>query len=177
MKTSAAKERMKMPRGMRNNNPLNIRRSKTKWVGEVDKITIKEYEPVERTTDICDKTFCQFQTLGHGWRAAFILLKKYINTYGLRTIEQIINRWAPPSENATRNYINDVSFYSCIQPDTELAFSDMRAMLAIGAAMCICENGAAYDPLRIEEWLQAMRGGYQTAMKSELFNKVVDGKV
>lgn len=166
-----------MPRGMRNNNPLNIRRSKTKWIGEVDRITIKEYEPVERTTDICDRTFCQFQTLEHGWRAAFLLLKKYINAYGLCTIEQIINRWAPPSENATRSYINDVSFHSCIYPNEELSFSDMRAMLAIGAAMCVCENGAGYDPLKCEDWLWAMRGGYLIAMKSEQFNKRVGGKV
>lgn len=177
MKTSKSNERMKTPRGIRNNNPLNIRRSKTKWLGEVDKITVKEYEPVERTTEIYDRTFCQFQTLEHGWRAAFLLLKKYINNYGLCTIEKMIQRWAPPSENATRNYINDVSFHSCIYPDTELEFSDMKSMLAIGAAMCICENGSAYDPLKVDEWLQAMRGGYQIALKSEQFKKRVDGKV
>ena len=170
MKKTEVQKRMKLPRGMRNNNPLNIRRSKTKWVGEVPKLTITEYDPVERRTDIVDSVFCQFQTLEHGWRAAFLLLKKYINVYKLNTVRKIIKRWAPPSENATAQYINDVCFQACILSDTEVCFGDMDVMLRIGAAMCVVENGAMYDPTKCEDWMEALRGGYRIALHNEQFN-------
>ena len=54
----------KLPRGIRNNNPLNIRRTKTSsWMGMREEQT--------------DKSFCQFTTLRYRWRAAFMLLKLY----------------------------------------------------------------------------------------------------
>ena len=171
MNAKEVKTILRMPRGMRNNNPLNIRRGTSKWLGEVNCIILREWDPVERKTEIGDKVFCQFQTLEHGWRAAFLLIKKYINKYNLCTIEKIISRWAPPAENATKNYINSVSFQSCIDPDMKLQFSDMRSMLAIGAAMCMVENGCGYDPMKKDEWLKAMSGGYQIALHSEQFNK------
>lgn len=83
-----------IPRGVRNNNPLNIRRSKDMWLGMRTKQT--------------DKDFVQFCTKGFGYRAAFIILDKYYSVYGLRTIESIIKRWAPENENQTADYISAV---------------------------------------------------------------------
>ena len=77
----------KLPRGLRNNNPLNIIRSATKWQGMSETQT--------------DKHFVQFKTLAYGYRAAFLLIRTYMRKYGLLSIEQIIRRWAPPSENNT----------------------------------------------------------------------------
>ena len=51
-----------LPRGIRNNNPLNIRRSKDQWQGLRAQQT--------------DAQFCQFETLEYGWRAAFYLLTR-----------------------------------------------------------------------------------------------------
>ena len=87
------------PRGIRNNNPLNIRKGNN-WKGERPHQT--------------DKAFEEFQSMEFGIRAGFIILRKYINGYfGLtakhNTIEKIIRRWAPPSENATQNYIDFVA--------------------------------------------------------------------
>ena len=45
---------MSIPRGIRNNNPLNIRRSKDKWKG---------MRAVQS-----DAQFCQFESLEWGWR-------------------------------------------------------------------------------------------------------------
>ena len=45
-------------RGIRNNNPLNVRRSKDKWQG---------MKPLQT-----DPQFCQFETMPYGWRAAFV---------------------------------------------------------------------------------------------------------
>ena len=86
----------KIPRGIRNNNPLNIRRFKnTKWAGLASEQT--------------DPAFCQFVTMVYGWRAAFVLLRKYFFTYKLRTVRDIISRWAPPEDNnPTGIYIDSV---------------------------------------------------------------------
>ena len=85
-----------MTRGMRNNNPLNIRRVVgVTWKGEI-------VSPIE------DKQFVQFAGLEYGLRAAFCILRTYRNKYHAVCIEDIITRWAPPTENDTRKYISDV---------------------------------------------------------------------
>ena len=119
-----------LPRGIRNNNPLNIRRSKDQWQG------MKKVQS--------DTQFCQFETLDWGWRAAFKLLTRtYYHQYRLYTIRTIISRWAPPNENNTRVYIENVSRLTGIAPDEPLGIpSDKPARwIALGLAMAIQENG------------------------------------
>lgn len=80
-------------RKVKRNNPLNIRYSElNKWQGLVGN----------------DGGFCEFETLGYGFRAAFVLLRNYYRA-GHRSIRQIITRWAPPVENPTADYIQFVS--------------------------------------------------------------------
>ena len=70
-------------RGIRNNNPLNIRRSRDQWKG------------LSKTQN--DPSFCQFESMEWGWRAAFWLLTRtYYHTYRLFTIRAIVQKWAPP---------------------------------------------------------------------------------
>ena len=119
-----------LPRGIRNNNPLNIRRSKDQWQG------MKKVQS--------DTQFCEFETLDWGWRAAFKLLTRtYYHQYRLYTIKGIISRWAPPNENNTRVYIENVSRLTGIGPDEPLGIpSDKPARwIALGLAMAIQENG------------------------------------
>lgn len=118
------------PRGLRNNNPLNIRRTATQWKG---------LAPVQTDPD-----FCQFQTLEYGWRAAFRLLTRtYYARYGLDTIRKIIGRWAPPNENNTAAYIAAVSQITGIPPDEPLGppQDHPARWLLLGAAMAQHENG------------------------------------
>ena len=83
-----------MTRGMRNCNPLNIRRvAGTKWKGQA--------------ADQTDKEFVRFSSIAYGLRAAFCILRTYRDKYKLVCIEDIITRWAPPTENDTRRYICD----------------------------------------------------------------------
>ena len=120
------------PRGIRNNNPLNIRRSKDKWKGMSAQQT--------------DAAFCQFESMEWGWRAAFWLLTRtYYHTYRLFTIRAIIQKWAPPHENNTKAYIDNVSKLTGIAPDEPIGIpSDQPARwLSVGAAMAIQENGPA----------------------------------
>ena len=120
-----------LPRGIRNNNPLNIRRTaKDQWKGLRAQQT--------------DASFCQFERLEYGWRAAFYLLTRtYYHKYRLYTIRMIISKWAPPQENLTSTYIANVSRLTGIPPDEPIGIpSDQPTRwMKLGIAMAIQENG------------------------------------
>ena len=127
-----------LPRGIRNNNPLNIRLSATGWAGQVSK--------KEQT----DKDFVQFQSMYWGLRAACILLfKTYKNKYGLRTIHGLIYRWAPPTENYSYLYAQKVVQRTGIGLDENIYCCDERLLMKrlqqIVIAMIECENGIVYN--------------------------------
>ena len=83
-------------RGLKNNNPFNIRRnSNNKWLGRI---------PFSESTD---NDFEQFKTMKYGLRAGIILLRNYIRS-GFNTPSKIVNRFAPSIENNTSNYIKYV---------------------------------------------------------------------
>ena len=133
---------MSLPRGIRNNNPLNIRRTKDQWQG------LKK----EQT----DPSFCQFENLAYGWRAAFRLLTRtYYHTYRLFTIRAIVNKWAPPNENNTRAYVENVSRLTGIGADEPLGIPSDKPgrWIALGAAMAIQENG-----ITSIDWFAMLRG-------------------
>lgn len=85
----------KITRGMRNNNPLNIKFN-------VNNHWKREVRPSS------DPVFCQFLDMSHGFRAAMLILRKYIIHYHLTSASAIIQRFAPASENDTRAYSNFV---------------------------------------------------------------------
>ena len=92
-----------MTRGIRNCNPLNIRRSADQWKGLRAQQT--------------DAAFCQFKQMEYGWRAALILLTRtYYRKYRLYTIRKIVEKWAPPTENNTEAYIKNVAATTGIGP-------------------------------------------------------------
>ena len=81
-------------RGIRNNNPLNIRQG-CNWKG------------LSKTQT--DRQFCQFTNMVYGVRAALVTLQTYNQVYKISSINDIIYRWAPPQDgNATNNYIKRV---------------------------------------------------------------------
>lgn len=129
-----------IPRGIRNNNPLNIRKGNS-WKGE--------RHPQK------DKAFEEFESMEMGVRAGFKLIKNYMSGYNgltnkFNTIEKIIRRWAPPSENNTRAYISKVSQLSGIPSRQILSFSQRNLMVAIVDAMIRVECGQAIDTKIIE---------------------------
>ena len=111
------------PRGIRNNNPLNIRIGNN-WQGE--------------TSADGDGEFEQFNSPEMGIRAAARLLKNYRDIHGLKTIEEIISRWAPVSENNTAAYIASVEQKTGIGRDSILGDSDYIDVIK---AMIHHENG------------------------------------
>ena len=135
-------EKKSMPRGLRNNNPLNIRISTDKFVGEV--------QPSQ------DKAFKQFDTMAHGYRAAFRVLRTYINNYKCDTIRKIISRWAPATENNTLAYVMTVSDRAGISPDTPISADNREEMIRIVAAMSYVENGVEADMVEVLDGWEAL---------------------
>lgn len=81
-------------RGLRNNNPGNLKHG-SDWKG--------------LTAEQTDRDFCQFTSVVYGIRALYKTLCTYFHTHNIRSIEQIIHRYAPPSDkNNTERYINAV---------------------------------------------------------------------
>ena len=90
-------------RGIRNNNPGNIRHSAIKWQGMSDTQT--------------DSAFVQFISPEYGIRALSKLLDTYSISYGLNTVQGIINRYAPSVENNTGSYVAAVAGALGVAPD------------------------------------------------------------
>lgn len=121
---------MKISRGLRNNNPGNIRINSDKFQGEIIPST--------------DSAFKQFSSMAYGYRAMFITLNTY-RKRGLNTIEKIIGRWAPPNENHTQVYIDKVSEWSGVPKDKILSEISGQDYINIVAAMSRMENGVPAD--------------------------------
>lgn len=136
---------MKLPRGIRNNNPLNIRIGNA-WVGEVEHPTDNQFE--------------QFSSMVYGLRAGFIILRRYIERYHINTIEGIISRWAPNNENNTGGYILKVSSTMGMNPSAKINFADEDTMTALVAAMVKVECGCDVDAQDILSGYRMAKNGF-----------------
>ena len=116
-----------IPRGYRNNNPLNIRyNTANNWVGKVLPNT--------------DGAFEQFKDMSYGYRAALYLIRKYISQ-GHTTVSSVISKWAPATENNTSGYITRVCNTTGYLPGTVLSANDKEQLCKLVYAMAIVENG------------------------------------
>ena len=112
------------------NNPGNIRVSAEHYKGEV--------------TPGRHPSFKTFQSMAWGYRAMFVVLRTYMQRHGLTTIEEIIGRWAPPTENATTSYVLFVATRTGINPKRSLTFC-YNDIAPIVSAMSYFENGQPAD--------------------------------
>lgn len=114
-------------RGIRNNNPGNIRITKDKWQG------LREKQE--------DKSFFQFTEMKWGYRALIRTLQNYRKRHGCMTISDFIKRWAPPVENNTSGYITRVCKEMQV-PDSYIPdINDKATMCAFASAISMVENG------------------------------------
>ena len=130
------KTKSNITRGLRNNNPGNIRLSKQPWRGEV--------RPGR------DQAFCTFQTIEYGYRALLKLLRNYRLKHSCRTIRQMIERWAPPSENHTEAYIRTVCKRTGMLETCAVNIDSKREMCKLAEAISYQENGVAGNMPDIE---------------------------
>lgn len=118
------------PRGIRNNNPGNIDYSpNTKWRGQLG----IEDGPGAR--------FVKFQNPIYGIRAIVKVLLTYYNKHKLTTIAGMISRWAPPTENSTATYINQVAAACGVAPTARFPIGDAGALAKLVQAIIQHENG------------------------------------
>lgn len=137
---------MATPRGLRNNNPLNIEKTKggNPWQGEI--------------VPSADSRFAQFKSMAYGYRAAFKLLNNYQRNYGIDTIRKMISRWAPSNENYTHNYVKAVSERSGVPADVRVTTTNRDVMVPIVSAMSFVENG-------IETRMSDVEAGWELFIK------------
>ena len=127
------------PRGVRNCNPGNIRLPRKENM-EKDRF-IGELRPSR------DKSFRTFVNMAYGYRAMHYLLRRYKNSYQLNTLEQMIYRWAPPTDNnKTEVYVDFVAKRAGIGRKDIVDVSNMTVMCRIVEAMTVMENGNKYEP-------------------------------
>ena len=115
------------PRGIRNNNPLNL-----------------SYLPGQGAMG-SDGRFGVYKTMEAGVAAAERQLLRYQEVYKLNTVRGVVNRWAPPSENNTGAYVAAVSNRMGVYPDSPLNLRDQATASSLISAMAQQENGRSID--------------------------------
>lgn len=125
-----------LPRGIRNNNPLNIRKG-SNWKGE---------RPIQK-----DQAFEEFVSMEYGIRAGIKLIRNHIAGFNgkrppANTIKKLIAVWAPALENNTEAYIRTVSQQTGIRRNDLLHSNDRRSIIAIARAMAYVECGVWLEP-------------------------------
>lgn len=116
------------PRGIRNHNPLNIKRAGSSWVG---------LAAAQR-----DLSFLAFEAPEYGIRAAAKILQTYQEQHAINTLFGVINRWAPESDkNDTASYLTAVEIWADLEPHEPLNLSDYETVFRLLRAMCRFENG------------------------------------
>lgn len=130
------------PRGIRLQNPGNIRKSKDKWQG--------------LAADQPDRDFFKFETPVWGIRAMARILINYQDKYDLVTPQDIISRWAPPADlNDTPSYVADVCKRCGWNPMTPIDVQKYEYMRPLVEAIIWHENGQQpYSSAQIDEGLK-----------------------
>lgn len=131
---------MSSTRGVRNNNPFNICKSSSRWLGKVSSE---------------DSRFEKFLTLNYGVRAGVILVRNYIRNYKLQDVRSIISRFAPPSENNTESYVKFAeSFLEQRGYDPFCIEYPSDAFVALLCAICKYESQLVLEPSFIKAIIQ-----------------------
>ena len=157
---------MNMTRGLRNNNPLNIRHSADRWQGA----------RAEQT----DPSFVQFESMAYGYRAGWKVLDTYCLNFRRErkpyTVRNIIARWAPPTENNTEAYIRSVTLLSGLggnesvpRPRRYKMFMELDKTARLIAAMACVECGIPLAQVNMNEVWQ----GYDLAFPNSKRKQVL----
>ncbi len=138
----------KYPRGIRNNNPGNIEKNHIVWKGMAEQQN--------------DKRFVVFIDAVFGLRALMKLLVNYRKKHGLKTVVDIIKRWAPPFENHTEAYARAVSSHLNVLPGQILDIMDRRILIKFAQAITCQENG------------KSLNEGYEFWYADDLYKQAAD---
>ena len=127
----------KLPRGLRNNNPLNLRITATPWQGKI--------------TPNTDGSFEQFKTLELGIRAAMVNIRTLIKRDRCERLPLLIGKWAPNSDgNNERAYCEAVAKKANIDTGERLMYANKNQICRLVWAMAFVECGQEISFGRIE---------------------------
>lgn len=130
---------MKLPKGVRQNNPGNIEfKAANKWQGQVER------PPGER--------FAAFASEVWGIRALAVLLITYFDKHDADTVLKIISRWAPEHENPTDRYAAHVANYASVTPTETINVHDYTTMLGLVKGIITFENGPGTKYGKPKDW-------------------------
>jgi len=130
----------RLPRGLLNSNPGNIEHtSRYNWRGEI-------YPPEEREGHV-ETRFCQFTDHVHGIRALAKILLTYCrhrraaDGSPIDTVQEVVDRWAPSSENDTEAYANHVRAVLGVNKGEIIDIESPVVLAALVRAITYHENG------------------------------------
>lgn len=139
-----------LPRGLRNNNPLNI---------EAGQFTQGQPGFVGS-----DGRFAKFASADDGVNAAGKLLDVYNNKYGINTVNGVVGRWAPAGDgNNVSAYASTVAKNMGVDPNQPLNMADPQVKQALIQSMGQYENGRPISGVQVA---QAQPQGQQTPAPS-----------
>ena len=84
----------------------------------------------------------------YGIRAGLKLLQNYASKYGLKTIQDIVHKFAPPFENDTDNYIITVCQRTGFNSTQQLDLHDEDTLVKLAEAIVYVEQGTYINPIR-----------------------------
>lgn len=148
-------------RGVRNNNPGNIRKSKDQWEGAIGD----------------DGEFVTFDSPESGARAMAKNLMSY-GRQGYDSIEKIINRYAPPSENDTQSYIDSIVSATGIPATQSIDLTDHDTLVTLTQAMSFHETGHRYDPSVFQQGVSRATNGISPKtppVSANVFDALTEG--
>ena len=128
--------------GQRINNPLNVRQYGQGFEGDVGE----------------EDSFIKFEDPRYGVRAADKVLSTYGRDYGIDTIEDVISRYAPPSDdNPTQAYIDFVSGKTGIGPSEEIDLQDPELRARLLSPMAMLESRTEISPQEVLAQIASLR--------------------
>jgi len=117
-----------LPRGIRNNNPGNLKYSSNAWNGKL---------PLDPSIDA---VYERFDTPHNGIRALARDMQTKINR-GLDTVKKIIEEYAPPQENNTAAYIEHVAQVVTDGDENKPLTADKQTLQELAKTIIKHENG------------------------------------
>lgn len=113
-----------------------------------------------------EQRFARFNTPEEGIRALANQVSSYYNGTSaaagyqkLQTVSSIISKWAPPKENNTNQYIDNVSKYLGVSPNEKIDVSNPEVMTQLVRAIATKEGG---NPAVNNEYIKNALGAFNT---------------
>lgn len=120
-------------RSVRDSNPGNLDAGEH-WQGLMPRDQMTPEQAAETR-------FAVFASPKWGFRAMAVVLRNYASLYGIDTVQAMIERWAPPSENDTQAYIAHECQQMGVLPGDHIDLHDPKTLCAAIKGIAIHEAG------------------------------------